>query len=102
MDGTVISVRLPKNRRAGIEVGAVTAVTIIAAPRRGKAWQAVLDARIVTATMVLLPGQATVSVSRRCDDVVALGKHVKIENDGFGLIYGDRQKPQTAPSYKQY
>ncbi|MGB1683847.1 MAG: hypothetical protein ACPHDN_01380, partial [Candidatus Puniceispirillaceae bacterium] len=57
-DGTAISIRLPKNHRSAVAVGAVAVVTITAAPRHGKAWQAVLDARLVTATMVLLPGQS--------------------------------------------
>ena len=41
-DGTVISIKLPKNPPSAIVAGAVIVVTIVAAPRHGKAWQAVL------------------------------------------------------------
>ena len=87
-DGTVISVRLPKNHRSAVAVGAVAVVTITAAPRHGKAWQAVLDARLVTATLVVLPGQSTVTISRRCDDAAAmreLAAALRVPK-GFGVI----------------
>ena len=87
-DGTAISIRLPKNHRSAVAVGAIAVVTITAAPRHGKAWQAVLNARLVTATMVVLPDQSMVTISRRCDDAVAmrqLAAALRVP-DGFGVI----------------
>ncbi|MGA1186572.1 MAG: ribonuclease E/G [Candidatus Puniceispirillaceae bacterium] len=87
-DGTVISIRLPKNPPSAIAAGAVVVVTIVAAPRHGKAWQAVLDARLVTATLVLLPGQSSITISRRCGDAAAmraLAADLQVP-DGFGVI----------------
>jgi Ribonuclease G/E len=88
VDGTAISIRLPKNHRSAVAVGAVAVVTITAAPRHGKAWQAVLDARLVTATMVVLPGQSTVTISRRCDDAAAMSELAAALRvpEGFGVI----------------
>ena len=87
-DGTVISIRLPKNSPSAVKTGAVLVVTIVAAPRHGKAWQAVLDARLVTATLVLLPGQSSITISRRCTDVLAMRELATVLQvpDGFGLI----------------
>ena len=87
-DGTVISIRLPKNPPSALEIGAVFVVTIVAAPRHGKAWQAVLDARLVTATLVLLPGQSNIKISRRCANVLAMRKLAAVLRvpDGFGVI----------------
>ena len=56
-NGEVISLRLRKNDRRLVVVGAILPVTIIAAPRHGKPWQAVVGARLVTDNMVLLVGQ---------------------------------------------
>ena len=87
-DGTVISIKLPKNPPPAVLAGAVIVVTIVAAPRHGKAWQAVPDARLVSATLVLLPGQSGITISRRCDDAATIRELV--ENlrvpDGFGVI----------------
>ena len=87
-DGTEISIRLPKNSQSAMVVGAVAVVTIIAAPRNGKAWQAVPDARLVTAFLVVLPGQSNVTTSRRCHDAVAMRELVSTLRvpDGFGVI----------------
>ena len=87
-DGTVISIRLPKNHPSALETGAVFVVTIVAAPRHGKAWQAVLDARLVTATLVLLPGQSSITISRRCADVLAMRELAEVLRvpEGFGVI----------------
>jgi ribonuclease G len=88
LDGTAISIRLPKNHWSAVAVGAVAVVTITAAPRHGKAWQAALDARLVAATLVVLPGQSTVTISRRCDDAAAmreLAAALRVPK-GFGVI----------------
>lgn len=87
-DGTVISIKLPKNPPSAILAGAVIVVTIVAAPRHGKAWQAVLNARLVSSTLVLLPGQSSIMISRRCDDKAAmreLAADLRLP-DGFGVI----------------
>ena len=87
-DGTVVSIKLPKNPPSAIAAGAVIVVTIVAAPRHSKAWQAVLGARLVSATLVLLPGQSSIKISRRCDDAVAmreLAADLWLPN-GFGVI----------------
>ena len=87
-DGTVISIKLPKNPPPAVVAGAVIVVTIVAAPRHGKVWQAVLDARMVSATVVLLPEQSSITISRRCDDAVAmqeLAANLRVP-DGFGVI----------------
>ena len=87
-DGTVISIKLPKNPPPAIVAGAVIVVTIVSAPRHGKAWQAVLDARVVSSTLVLLPGQSSIMISRRCDDAAAMRELVAELRvpDGFGVI----------------
>lgn len=55
-NGEVISLRLRKNDRRLVVVGAILPVTIVAAPRHGKPWQALVGARLVTDKMVLLVG----------------------------------------------
>jgi hypothetical protein len=55
-NGEVISVRLRKNDWRLVIVGAILPLTIIAAPRHGKPWQALVGARLVTDKMVLLAG----------------------------------------------
>ena len=88
VDGTLVSIKLPKNLPSAIRTGAVVVVTIVAAPRHDKAWQAVLDARLVTAILVLLPGQSSITISHRCDDAAAmqeLAANMRVP-DGFGLI----------------
>ena len=72
IDGTSISVKLKKNPPSAITTGAVVVVTIVAAPRHDKAWQAVLDARLATAILVLLPGQSSITISHRCNDAAAM------------------------------
>ena len=88
VDGTVISIKLPKNPPSAIATGAVVVATIVAAPRYSKAWQAVLDARIVTAALVLLPGRSNITISRRFGDMEAMQKFssdLQVSN-GFGVI----------------
>ena len=87
-DSTVVSIKLPKNPPSAIVVGATVVVTIVASPRHGKAWQAVLDARLSTATLVVLPGQSNITISRRCGDMAAMRELVGelCVPDGFGVI----------------
>lgn len=56
-NGEVISLRLRKNDRRLVIAGAILPVTIVAAPRHGKPWQALVGARLVTDKMVLLVGE---------------------------------------------
>ena len=46
-----------KNDRRLVTAGAIVPVTIIAAPRHDKPWQALVGARLVTDKMVLLVGE---------------------------------------------
>ncbi len=88
IDGTSISVKLKKNPPSAITTGVVVVVTIVAAPRHDKAWQAVLDARLATAILVLLPGQSSVTISHRCNDAAAmqeLAANLRVPG-GFGVI----------------
>ena len=57
-NGETISVRLKKQDTKVAIAGAILPATIIAAPRHGKRWQAVLGARLVTKEMILLSGVA--------------------------------------------
>ena len=87
-DGTVISIRLPKKSLLDVVNGAIIVVTIVAAPRHGKAWQAVLNARLVTAALVLLPGQSGIKISRRCFNMTVirdLTADLRVP-EGFGVI----------------
>ena len=61
-DGTQVSVRLAKLDR--VVAGAMSVITITAAPRDGKAWQASLGARLVSANLVMLVGQQGITISR--------------------------------------
>jgi len=55
-DGVQVSVRLRKGDAAMATAGVVLPVTITAAPRHGKPWQAMIGARLASASMVLLIG----------------------------------------------
>jgi hypothetical protein len=55
-DGVQVSVRLRKADAAVAIAGAVLPVTITAAPRHGKPWQAMVGARLASACMILLFG----------------------------------------------
>jgi len=57
-DGVAISIRLRKSDASLVKVGRILPVTIIAAPRHGKPWQAMLGARLASAGMILLVGVA--------------------------------------------
>ena len=102
VDGTVISIKLPKNPPSAVAAGAVIVVTIVAAPRHGKVWQAVLNARLVSATLVLLPGQSSITISRRCDDSAAMQElvvNLRVPDD-FGVIIRRHAKGWTGPNCK--
>ena len=87
-DGTQISIKLPKNPPSDIAPGAIIVVTIVASPRHGKAWQAVLNARLVTATIVLLPGQSGIKTSHRFGNTAHMRELLADLRlpDGFGVI----------------
>ena len=55
-DGVLVSVRLRKGDAALASAGAVLPVTITAAPRHGKPWQAIIGARLASDGMILLIG----------------------------------------------
>ncbi len=61
-DGTQVSIRLARSDR--VVAGAMSVITITAAPRDGKAWQASLGARLVSANLVMLVGQQGITISR--------------------------------------
>ncbi|MEC7172819.1 MAG: hypothetical protein VXW27_10080, partial [Pseudomonadota bacterium] len=61
-DGTSVSVRL--GRRDMVAAGQLATITIIAAPREDKPWQAVIGARLVGPDLVLLPAGSGVARSR--------------------------------------
>ncbi len=68
-DGTPISLRItPRDK---LQAGNLTIATIVAAPRQGKSWQAVVGARLVGTHLVLLPGDAGFYASRSLPDNVA-------------------------------
>ncbi|ADE39557.1 ribonuclease E/G [Candidatus Puniceispirillum marinum] len=62
-DDTSVSVRLRAKDR--LKPGDVRPITITAAPREDKAWQAVLGARLVSRYGILLPGSSGVFRSKR-------------------------------------
>jgi len=89
-DGTSISLKLPKTNPPVTASGDIAPVTIVAAPRHGKAWQAVFGARLVSAALVLLPGQSGVLFSRKLDDDSVSRLRAMAADldrpDGFGVI----------------
>lgn len=62
-DDTSVSVRLRAKDR--LKPGDVRPITITAAPREDKAWQAVLGARLVSRYGILLPGSSAIHRSKR-------------------------------------
>ena len=62
VDGTPISIRItPRDR---VVPGDIATVTITAAQREGKPWQAVVGARLVGRDVILLPGEEGIVESR--------------------------------------
>jgi hypothetical protein len=55
-DGVLVSIRLRKADAALANAGVVLPVTITAAPRHGKPWQAIIGARLASGCMILLNG----------------------------------------------
>ena len=62
-DATTVSIRLRAKDRP--KPGDLAAITITAAPRQGKLWQAVLGARLVSRYGILLPGSSAIHRSKR-------------------------------------
>lgn len=70
-DATVVSIRLRAKDR--LKPGDIAAITITAAPRQGKPWQAVLGARLVSRYGILLPGSSGIHRSKRFLDSTDVG-----------------------------
>ena len=70
-DATVVSIRLRTKDRP--KPGDLAAITITAAPRQGKPWQAVLGARLVSRYGILLPGSSAIHRSKRFSDSTDVG-----------------------------
>ena len=92
-DGTSVSVRI--GRRDAVEAGRLVAITIVAAPREDKPWQAVIGARLVGRDLVLLPGDSGIAMSPHLesepDDGVMAGLMASLcscvaSEGGFGVI----------------
>ena len=86
-DGTPVSVRL--NRRDRVATGQIVDITITAAPREEKPWQAVVGARLAGAFMVLLPESEGVQASQALaeDEASTLKANITTALPaGFGLI----------------
>ena len=62
-NGVAISVRTTRHDR--LVAGAIATVTLVAAPREAKPWQAVTGARLVGRNMVLLPGGEGITTSKK-------------------------------------
>ena len=88
-DGTAISIRLSRHDK--LASGASALVTIIAARREDKPWQAVPGARLVGRHIVLLPGQDGLATSSRmavppASDVMARLTAELDASPGFGAV----------------
>ena len=55
-DGNEVSIRLRKADLEKVKQGALVVITIVAAPRHGKVWQALIGGRLVGRDMILLAG----------------------------------------------
>ena len=88
-DGTPVSVRTAPRGR--VEAGGLATVTIAAAPRDGKPWQAIVGARLVGRDVILLPGETGIAESRQLetppdDDVKARIASFCGTAPGYGVI----------------
>jgi Ribonuclease G/E len=72
-DGVQVSVRLRKADAALANAGAILQVTITAAPRHGKPWQAITGARLASHCMILLVGLP------KGADVTGLSSRIPVE-----------------------
>ena len=89
VDTTPVSLRI--SRQDSLVAGDLTTITIIAAPREDKPWQAVIGARLVGRDLVLLPGQSGIAVSRHlvgAPDATAMAAISSCLEDApeFGII----------------
>ena len=88
-DGDSVSIRT--TRHDSLTPGATAIITIIAARRETKPWQAVTGARLAGQTLVLLPGEAGVARSRQMTDPPSEAALAALEScleatPGFGVI----------------
>ena len=89
-DGTAVSIRLGRQDRA--VDGDLATITVTAAPREGKPWQAVMGAKLVGRTLILLPEQSGVSTSRHfprsASDLLMgmLSERLRAEDAEYGVI----------------
>jgi len=72
-NGAMVSVRLRKADASLASAGAIVPVTITAAPRHGKPWQAMIGARLATDCMILLAGLP--------EDAAAIGLSSRIPSE---------------------
>lgn len=88
-DGTAISIRT--SRRDSFDPGDLVTVTITAARREDKPWQAMPGARLAGKHVILLPGEAGIATSSRMTeppaaDVMALLTAILDASPGYGVI----------------
>ena len=88
-DGTAISVRTTRHDK--LAAGMAASITLMAAPREGKPWQAVTGARLAGRNMVLLPGGEGIASSQRMTGLPAEEAMDALETmiagcPGFGVI----------------
>ena len=88
-DGTAISVRTTPHDR--LKVGEKATVTLVAAPREAKPWQAVTGARLAGKNIVLLPGGEGIASSQRmirrpAAPVMKALQSMIEDTPGFGVI----------------
>ncbi len=85
-DKTVINLRVRKIDRHGLVAGTVLPITVTAAPRQGKVWQALPGIRLMSSALILLPGQSGMHFSKNIDSA-AKARLVSFF-DGFPLPDG--------------
>ena len=88
-DGTAISVRTTRHDR--LKAGETATVTLVAAPREAKPWQAVTGARLAGKNIVLLPGGEGIASSQRmirptAAPVMKALQSMIEDTPGFGVI----------------
>jgi ribonuclease G len=88
-NGTAISVRTTRHDR--LQAGESATVTIVAAPREAKPWQAVTGARLAGKNVVLLPGGEGIARSQRMVQPPAAQAMKALQSmiqgtPGFGVI----------------
>ena len=88
-DGTAISVRTTRHDR--LKAGETATVTLVAAPREAKPWQAVTGARLAGRNMVLLPGGEGITTSKKMAQPPAAPAMEALQSitrrrPGFGVI----------------